>query len=135
MLLRRLRPYMTVALLVAMIYAGWTVYSRWRENRTIEQEAAAKRLEFDQKTLDMIGPDLKIMSFYANPTIQRGQKALVCYSVANATSVRIEPAIESITPSLGRCVETAPKVTTEYTLTAEDGSGHRVSQTTVVKVQ
>jgi len=135
MLLRRLLPYTTAALLVAMMYAGWTIYSRWRENRRIEEEAAAKRLEFDQKTLDMIGPDLKIMSFYANPIIQRGQKALVCYSVANAKAVRIEPAIETITPSLGRCIEAAPKVTTEYTLTAEDGSGHRVSQAIVVKVQ
>lgn len=135
MLLRRVLPYMTAAVLVSMIYAGWTIYSRLAENRRIEREAAAAKLELDKKTLDMIGSDLKIMSFYAPATIHQGQQALVCYGVANANSVHIEPAIESIAPSLARCIEASPKATTEYTLTAEDASGHKVSQTIVVKVQ
>jgi hypothetical protein len=135
MLLRRVLPYTTAALVVAMIYAGWTIYSRLTENRRAEEEAAARKLEFDQKTLNMIGSDLKITSFYAPPAIHAGEKALVCYGVANAKRVRIEPDIESITPSLGRCIEAAPRKTTEFTLTAEDGAGHSVSQTIVVKVQ
>jgi hypothetical protein len=135
MLLRRVLPYTSAALLVAMIYAGWTFYTRSTENRRTEAEAAAARRKFDQKTLDMIGSDLKIISFYAPPVIHPGQKGLVCYGVANAKSVRIEPAIESITPSLGRCIEASPVKTTEYTLTAGDGMGHSVSQTLVVKVQ
>jgi hypothetical protein len=135
MLLRRVLPYTTAALVVAMIYAGWTIYSRLTANRRADQEAATKKLEFDQKTLNMIGSDLKITSFYAPPAIHAGEKALVCYGVANATSVRIEPAVESITPSLARCIDATPGKTTEYTLTAEDGAGHSVSQTIVVKVQ
>jgi hypothetical protein len=134
-MLRQVLPYTSAALVVAAIYAGWTVYSRSAESRRIEQEAAAKRLEFDKKTLDMIGSDLKIITFYANPTIHSGQRALVCYGVANAKSVRIEPPVESISPSLARCVEASPRKTTEYTLTAEDGAGHSVTRTIVVKVQ
>jgi hypothetical protein len=128
MLLRRALPYTSAALLVAMIYAGWTMYSRWAEDRRAEEEVAARKREFDQTTLNMIGPDLKILTFYAkNP--------LICYGVANATRVRIDPPIESITPSLARCIKASPTRTTEYTLTAEDAAGHSVSQTITVKVQ
>lgn len=128
MFLRRVLPYTTAGVVVALIYAGWTFYSRSEETRKMEREAAAKKLAFDQKTLDMIGTDLKITQFYATGT-------LVCYGVANAKSVRIEPAIEEITPSLSRCIQASPQKTTGYTLTAEDGAGHSVSQTIVVKVQ
>jgi hypothetical protein len=135
MLLRRVLPYTSAGLLVAMLYAGWTIYSRSRESRQAELEAAARKIEFDQKTLNMIGPDLKILAFYASPAISHGNKILVCYGVANAKSVRIDPPIESITPSLSRCIEASPRSTTEYTLTAEDGAGHSARQTIVVRVQ
>jgi hypothetical protein len=136
MLLRRVLPYTSAVLVVAMIYAGWTIYSRSTENRRADDAAAARKREFDQKTLDMIGSDLKITAFYANPmTIHAGQKTLVCYGVANAKAVRIEPAIESLAPSLARCIDATPRKTTEYTLTAEDGTGRSVTQTTVVQVQ
>ena len=135
MLLRRVLPYTSAGLLVAMLYAGWTIYSRSRANRLAELEAAARKIEFDQKTLNMIGPDLKILAFYASPAISHGEKILICYGVANAKSVRIEPAVESIAPSLARCIETSPRSTTEYKLTAEDGAGHSVAQTIVVRVQ
>jgi hypothetical protein len=121
-------PYTWAAVMIAVIYTGWTFYSRSAETRRMEEEAAARKRAFDQKTLDMIGSDLKITQFYASGT-------LVCYGVANAKSVRIEPFIESITPSLSRCVQASPKRTTEYTLTAEDGAGHSVSQAIMVKVQ
>jgi hypothetical protein len=135
MLLRRLLPYTSAALLAAIAYDGWTFYSRWQENRRAENEAAAKKLEFDQKTLNMIGPDLKIITFYANPSIHLGEKALICYGVANAKSVKIEPAIEPVWPSLSHCIQAAPRKTTEYTLTAADAAGHSVSQKILVKVQ
>ena len=136
MWLRRVLPYTTAGVLVAVIYAGWTIYSRWDAGRRYEQEAAARKLEFDNQTLKMIGTDLKISLFYANPAvIHAGAQVLLCYGVANAETVRIEPFVESITPSLSRCVGISPKKTMEYTLTAEDGAGHSVSQITIVKVQ
>lgn len=133
--LRRVLPYTSAALAVAILYAAWTLYSRSEENRRAEREAAAKKLAFDRATLNMIGSDLKITQFYAPPAIQAGQPALICYGVANAARVRIEPAVENLTPSLSRCIQASPRVTTNYTLTAEDNAGHRVSQTITVKVQ
>jgi hypothetical protein len=136
MLLRRVLPYTSAAVLLALIYAAWTIYSRSTANQRAEEEAAARKLAFDQKTLDMIGSDLKISMFYPNPpAIHAGEKALLCYGVANAKSVRIEPGVEAITPSLSRCVAASPRKTTEYTLTAEDGGGHSVTQAIVVRVQ
>src|SRR5579871_3589686 len=136
MLLRKALPYTSAALLAATIYTGWTFYSRWAEARREEAEIAARRRELDQQTLNMIGTDLKILTFYSSPqTVHAGQPGLICYGVANATAVRIEPAIETLTPSLGRCIQASPVKTTEYTLTAQDDAGHSVSQTTVVKVQ
>jgi hypothetical protein len=135
MLLRRMLPYTSSVVLLAFIYSAWTIYSRAAGNRRVEEQAAVRKLAFDQTTLNMIGSDLRIIQFYANPSIHPGETALVCYGVANAKSVRIEPAIESITPSLSRCIQTSPAKTTEYTLTANDGAGHAVAQTIAVKVQ
>jgi len=135
MRLRKVLPYTTAALAAAILYAVWTFYSRWDENKRIEQEAAAKRLEADQTTLHMIGSDLKITQFYAPPAIQAGQQALICYGVTNAVRVSIQPALEPLTPSLSRCIQTSPRATTTYTLSAEDNAGHSVSQTITVKVQ
>jgi hypothetical protein len=127
MWLRRVLPYTSAGVVVALIYTGWTFYSRWADTRLAEERAAAAKLAFDQKTLDMIGSDLKITQFYASGT-------LVCYGVANAKSVKIDPPIEAITPSLSRCLQ-APHKSADYTLTAEDEAGHSVSQTITVKVQ
>lgn len=132
---RKILPYTSAAVVAAMLYTGWTFYSRSEENKRIEAEAAAKQRESDQFTLHMIGSDLKITQFYAPPAIHAGEKALICYGVANAAKVRIEPAIEALTPSLSRCIQASPRATANYTLTAEDNAGHSVSQTITVKVQ
>lgn len=136
MLLRKALPFTSAALLAAMIYTGWTFYSRWAEARRADTEETARRRELDRQTLNMIGTDLKILTFYSSPqTIQAGQQALICYGVANAKTVRISPAVETLMPSLGRCIQASPVMTTEYTLTAQDDAGHRVSQTIAVKVR
>lgn len=132
---RKLLPYTSAGAVVAMLYTGWTFYSRSEENKRMEAAAAARKLESDQIALNRIGSDLKITQFYAPPAIHAGEKALICYGVANAAKVRIEPPIEALTPSLSRCIQTSPRATASYTLTAEDNAGHSVSQTVTVKVQ
>ncbi len=37
--------YTSLALLVALVYVGWTFFSRWQENREIEQKAVEKKRE------------------------------------------------------------------------------------------
>lgn len=135
--LRGLLPYLSVVLIIAAIYAGWTVFSRSQQNRRAEQAAKQAEVDADRRVVNALGGDqLKILAFYASPGIvKRGQKSLVCYGVSNAKTVSIEPHIDDITPSLSRCLDVVPKRTTEYKLTAEDAKGHSTSQSFVLQVK
>jgi hypothetical protein len=135
-LIRKLLPYTSAALVLALLYLAWTFYSRWNNSRTLQQAADAEKAKADAQILKMYAGDLKILGFYTTTgTIHRGEKALLCYGVASATKVRIEPGVEPLRPSLSRCVEVAPAKDTLYTLTAEDESGHRATETLTIRVQ
>ena len=70
----------------------------------------------------------KIIAFYARDTVvTEGGNTLLCYGVSNAKSVRIDPPVEGVSPSLTRCVEIRPKGETRYTLTAVGADGQAVS--------
>jgi len=70
-----------------------------------------------------------ILQFYASPgVIARGDKALLCYGVEGAASVRLEPAVEDIAPSRARCVEAKPRATAKYTLYAKNSAGAEISK-------
>jgi hypothetical protein len=128
---------MTAVLAMAAIYAGWTIFSRWNENRESERAAKDAEARAAKRVVDRLGGGkLKILAFWARPGIvQRGERALVCYGVANAKSVRIEPHIEDIGPALSRCLEVFPKHTTEYRLTTEDAEGHTATGSIVLQVK
>lgn len=132
--------YSGAILLIVGIYVGWIVFSRWNENRLIEQRAqnasAAKQRDEDRKTVEnMGGSELAIQAFYGTQQIRRGEKAQLCYGVANARKVTLEPQSNPVWPSYSRCVDVSPSKTTTYTLTASDDAGHSVTQTFTVKVQ
>jgi hypothetical protein len=135
-------PFVYSGALIALlaIYMGWIVFSRWTENRIIDQNArdsaARKQREEDKSTVEQMGGSaLAIQSFYGNPVIHKGQTAQLCYGVANAKKVTLEPQSSPVWPSYSRCVDVNPVKTTVYTLTASDDAGHTVSQTFTVKVQ
>jgi hypothetical protein len=134
--LRRLLPYTTVAMLIAMLYAGWTIWSRHAENEKLVRDANEAAVKRDAQVLKIYGGnDLKILLFYASPAaIHRGGKALLCYGVENARKVAIDPPVENTGPALSRCIEAHPLSTTTYTLTAEDASGHRLTQSATLRV-
>jgi hypothetical protein len=135
-------PFVYSGALIALlaIYMGWIIFSRWTENRIIDQNArdsaARRQREEDKSTVErMGGSELAIQSFYGNPVIHKGQTAQLCYGVANAKKVTLEPQSSPVWPSYSRCVDVNPVKTTVYTLTASDDAGHTVSQTFTVKVQ
>ena len=136
-ILRRLLPYTTAALIVALLYVGWTFLSRWNENREIERAAEARKAAANTKIVEMYGSgNLKILNFYASPGIvQRGGSGLLCYGVANASEVRIEPRVEPVKPALSRCIQISPAADTSYTLTAQDAAGHTLTQSVQVLVR
>ena len=128
-------------LVIAVLAVSWIIFSRWEENRYIENRAKEKRtqeqLEQDRATLErMGGKELAIQNFYATPgSIRRGQTVQLCYGVANAKTVTLEPQSNPVWPSYSRCVDVTPAKTTTYTLTIADAAGHTKSQTLEVKVR
>ncbi len=135
--IRKLLPYTSVAVVLVMIYVGWTFFSRWRYSHAGAEWAETEQAKANAKIVEMYGSgNLKILNFYAEAkTLRPGEKTLLCYGVANAVTVRIEPGIEPLKPSLSRCVDIAPNARTEYTLTTEDGAGHSATQSLVVDVK
>ena len=129
--LRKILRYTPILILILAIYVGFVLYSRWSDDRYLaaktREHAAEQRREEDQRSLDnMGGNEFKILGFYATPGwVHRGDNVDLCYGVANAQTVKIEPDIhQALWPSVSRCVPITPKKTTTYTLTADDGHGN-----------
>jgi hypothetical protein len=82
------------------------------------------------------GKELAIQNFYATPgLVRRGETVQICYGVANAKTVTLEPQSNPVWPSYARCVDVKPARTTTYTLTIADASGNIKTQTLEVKVR
>lgn len=133
--------YSSAALGIAMLFVVGLLFSRWWENRQIDREAAQQRakkqLSQDRAALEQMGgKEMAIQSFYASPGMVRpGETVQLCYGVANAKTVKLEPQSNPVWPSYARCVDVTPSKTTTYTLTIEDAAGHSLSQTLEVKVR
>jgi len=117
------------------------LFSRWQENLAIErrwrEEKTRKQLEDDRVALEQFGgKELAIQSFYASPgAIHKGESAQLCYGVANAKTVKLEPQPNAVWPSYARCVTVSPAKNTTYTLTISDASGNTKTQSLRVTVE
>ncbi len=133
--------YTSAALAVVVFVVGWILFSRWLENRAMEsrakEERTQKQNEQDRITLEQLGgKELAIQNFYATPgLVRRGESVQICYGVANAKTVTLEPQSNPVWPSYSRCVDVEPQKTTTYTLTIADASGNTKTQTLEVKVR
>jgi hypothetical protein len=117
------------------------LFSRWQENRSIEKRAKdernQKQQEQDRIALEQLGgKELAIQNFYASPgEIRRGETVQLCYGVANAKTVKLEPQSNPVWPSYARCVDVSPIKSTTYTLTIADAAGNTRTQSLEVKVR
>jgi len=133
--------YSGAALAIAALVVVGTLFSRWQENRGIEkrakEERTQKRQEQDRVALEQLGgKDLAIQNFYASPgEIRRGETVQLCYGVANAKTVKLEPQPNPVWPSYSRCVDVTPIKSTTYTLTIADAAGNTRTQSLEVKVR
>jgi hypothetical protein len=133
--------YSSLAVVIAAVAVSWILFSRWQGNRQIEhqtaQERAERKKEDDKIALEQFGgKEMSIQSFYASPgVVTRGQSVQLCYGVANAKTVKLEPQDNPVWPSYNRCVDVTPKKDTTYTLTVDDGDGHVQAQQLEVKVR
>jgi hypothetical protein len=134
--LRRVLPYLSVAVVLAIAYDGWIFFSRWSGAREAQKAEQLKQAQDARRTLELLGGEqLKILDFYATPgAIHRGGRATICYGVNDAERVRIEPPVEQIHPAISHCIEVSPLRDTDYKLTAEDHAGHVVTQRLTIKV-
>jgi len=133
--------YTSAALVVVVFVVGGILFSRWWENRAIENRAKVERTqkqqEQDRITLEQLGgKELAIQNFYATPgMVRRGEPVQICYGVANAKTVTLEPQSNPVWPSYSRCVDVKPLKTASYTLTIADASGNTKTQTLEVQVR
>lgn len=132
--------YSSLAILVVAIYVVWIFLSRHTANRAyqerIRSQQAEKQRQSDQTAIEQLGgSELAIQMLYATPEIRRGETAQVCFGVANAKSVTLEPQTNPVWPSHNLCVDVKPKKTMTYTLTATGADGKSVSQQATVAVK
>jgi cbb3-type cytochrome oxidase subunit 3 len=129
--------YTSALFLLALVYLGWVFYARRQAARDLAAEAKIKKAAEDQQIVESLGGSrFEILGFYATPgIIHRGDSADLCYAVANAKTVRIEPPVGDVWPSYSRCIKISPTKNTTYTLTADDGSGNTKTETLTLEVR
>ena len=132
--------YSGAILVCVAIYVGFVLLTRYESNRDFERRDAAQkaeqRREEDRRAVEQLGgSDLAIRSLYVSPPqIHRGETAQLCYDVANAKTVTLDPPEGEVWPSHSRCVDLTPKKTTTYTLTIADTSGKTATQSVELQV-
>jgi hypothetical protein len=138
MALKKILPYTTVLLIVAILYVVYTFYTRHEADVQAQAQLEAKQEAARKRTVDAVFGDgeIKFTSFSMDASsIHSGQTARLCYGVVNAVHVKIDPPVEDLKPTYQHCFDISPKKTTTYTITADDGKGHSQSQSLELKVR
>ena len=136
-------PFLYSGLLILLVAftVFYVMFDRYLSSRAFEQrvarEQAAKRLEDDRRAIEQLGGlELAIRSLYVSPSVVHpGQEAQLCYDVANAKKVTLDPPVAEVWPSHSRCVNLKTRKSTSFTLTIVDPSGRSISQSVDLKVQ
>jgi hypothetical protein len=133
--------YSSIVFVLALAYVIFLFLSRHESNREFERRNAKKTAEQqragDRAAIEQLGgSELAIHALYVSPAIiHRGESAELCYDVANAKTVSLDPPAGQVWPAHNRCLELSPKETTAYTLTIADASGKSVSQSVQLQVR
>ena len=133
--------YTSLFLLCVAVYVVYVLYARYESDRRFAQERKAReeqqRHEDDLRAVEQLGgSELAIRGLYVSPgRIRPGESAQLCYDVANAGQVTLDPPVAAVWPSHTRCIDLSPKKSTTYTLTITGASGKTVSQSVELRVQ
>ena len=140
-LLKNPYVYSSIVILAVVVYVAYVLVTRYESNRDFErrnvEKASEQRREDDRKAIEQLGgSELGIRGVSLSPaTIRRGESAQLCYDVANAKTVTLDPPEAEVWPSHSRCVNLSPKKSTTYTLTIADASGQKLSQSIDLQVR
>jgi hypothetical protein len=129
--LKKILPYTTVALLATILYVAYIFYSRHQSDVDAEARIAAQKEEARQRTVQAVfgNGEIRFTQFMIDKTsLKPGETAHLCYGVENASTVKMDPPLEKLKPTYSHCMDISPKVTTKYTITADDGKGHSKSE-------
>jgi hypothetical protein len=135
---RAILPYTTIAMIIAALYVAWTFYSRYEANRTAAQAIQNKKADENKQFVSQVygSGEVKFTAMSADSgVLAPGQTTQLCYGVVNAKTVKVDPPVEQLKPSYHHCFEIAPKKTTTYTVTADDGAGHTKSESLTIQVK
>jgi hypothetical protein len=135
---RAILPYTTIAMIIAALYVAWTFYSRYEANRTAALAIQNKKAEENKQFVSQVygSGEVKFTAMSADSgVLGPGQTTQLCYGVVNAKTVKVDPPVEQLKPSYHHCFEVAPKKTTTYTITADDGAGHTKSESLTIQVK
>jgi len=133
--------YSSLLILGVLLYVSYVLYSRHESSkqyqRKIEERQAEQRREEDRLAVEQLGgAELAIRGLYVSPrAIHAGETAQLCYDVANAKTVALDPPVGDVWPSHSRCLNISPRKTTTYTLTIKDAAGKTVSQSVELPVR
>lgn len=133
--------YSSSVVLLVLVYVGWIFVSRWEQNRAmrrkVQEERAEHQREADRAAIEQLGgSELGIQYFYASPgTIRRKESAQLCYAVANAKTVALDPPVAEVWPSHVRCFDVSPAKTTTYRLTVAGSSGETKTASVTINVR
>lgn len=126
--------YSSIIILLVAIYIGFVLAQRYESKRDYEKgtaaEEAQKRLADDRFAIEQLGgSELSIRALYLSPaSIHAGEFTQLCYDVANAKTVTLDPPVAELWPSHSRCLDLKVRKTTTYTMTIADASGKTLSQ-------
>jgi hypothetical protein len=133
--------YSGLVLVVVAAYVLFVLLSRYESDRAYQRHnarrAAEQQRESDRNAIEQLGgSDLAIRAFYVAPAeIHRGGTAQICYDVANAKTVTLDPPAGEVWASHDRCLDVSPAKTTSYTLTITDSAGKTASQAIELQVK
>lgn len=136
--LRAILPYTTVLTILVAAYVAWIMYSRYSSNKEAIEKAQASAAAAERQRNETITQhgELSFTTFYASDAqITPGHSTQLCYGVINAKTVKIDPPIEQLHPTERHCLDIAPKKTTTYTITADNGAGQTKSLSLTVRVK
>ncbi len=133
--------YSSLVILGVALYVSYVLYTRYLSNKDFERKRAEhqaeQRREEDRLAVEQLGgSELAIRGLYVSPrAIHPGGSAQLCYDVANAKTVTLDPPAGEVWPSHTRCLNISPRKTTTYTLSIKDATGNTVSQTVELPVR
>ena len=132
--------YSSLVILGVILYVSYVLYSRYESSKDYERQTKERqneqRREEDRLAVEQLGgTELAIRGLYVSPAaIHPGESAQLCYDVANAKTVTLDPPAGDVWPSHSRCLNISPRKTTTYTLAIANAAGNRVSQTVELRV-